>query len=65
MAALALSPGRDVNVLGALALARIGDVPRAKVLAQELETNYPSNTCERRWRALFGTWAIPVEHALG
>ena len=21
--------------------------------------------CERRWRALFGSWAIPVEHALG
>ena len=43
-AALALSPGRDVKVAAALTLARIGDAPRAKGLATELEKNYPTNT---------------------
>jgi len=43
-AALALSPGRDVKVAAALTLARIGDAPRAKALAEELEKNYPTNT---------------------
>jgi serine/threonine protein kinase/Tfp pilus assembly protein PilF len=40
-AALALSLGRDVKVCAALTLARIGDVPRAKALAADLERNYP------------------------
>jgi tetratricopeptide (TPR) repeat protein len=43
-AALALSPGRDVRVVAALTLARIGDAPRAKALAEELEKSYPTNT---------------------
>jgi outer membrane protein assembly factor BamD (BamD/ComL family) len=43
-AALALSPGRDVKVAAAFALASIGETPRAKALAEELEKNYPSNT---------------------
>ena len=43
-AALALSSGRDVKVAAALALARIGDTPRAKALTEELKKNYPSNT---------------------
>ena len=43
-AALALSRGRDVNVVAALTLARIGDVPQAKALVVELEKNYPLNT---------------------
>ncbi len=43
-AALALSGGRDVKVLAALALARIGDAARAKSLVGELEEQYPSNT---------------------
>jgi hypothetical protein len=43
-AALALSPGRDVKVVAALALARIGDAPRAKALASELGKSYPANT---------------------
>jgi eukaryotic-like serine/threonine-protein kinase len=43
-AALALSPGRDVKVLAALTLARCGDAPRAKALAEELEKKYPLNT---------------------
>jgi eukaryotic-like serine/threonine-protein kinase len=43
-AALALSPGRDVKVVAALTLARIGDVSRAKVLIADLEKDYPTNT---------------------
>ena len=43
-AALALSPGRDVKVVAALTLARIGEAPRAQALAEELEKNYPTNT---------------------
>jgi serine/threonine protein kinase/tetratricopeptide (TPR) repeat protein len=43
-AALALSPGRDVKLVAALTLARIGETPRAKALAEELEKNYPTNT---------------------
>jgi eukaryotic-like serine/threonine-protein kinase len=42
--AMALSPGRDVKVAAALTLARIGDAPRAKGLAEELEKSYPTNT---------------------
>ncbi len=42
--ALALSQGRDVKVLAALALARIGDASRAKRLLAELENGYPSDT---------------------
>jgi len=44
VAALALSSGRDVKVLAALTLARIGDTPKAKLLVQELTKNYPTNT---------------------
>ena len=43
-AALALSPGRDVKVLAALALARTGDAAGAKRLAEELAKSYPTNT---------------------
>jgi tetratricopeptide (TPR) repeat protein/predicted Ser/Thr protein kinase len=43
-AALALSQGRDVKVLAALALARSGDAPRAQALAEELAKAYPTNT---------------------
>jgi eukaryotic-like serine/threonine-protein kinase len=43
-AALRQSPGRDVKVVAALTLARIGDVPRAKALVGELEKKYPLNT---------------------
>ena len=42
--ALALASGRDVNVLAALALARIGETAHAKRLVEELARNYPSNT---------------------
>ena len=43
-AALVLSAGRDVKVMAALTLARIGDALRAKALVEELEKNYPFNT---------------------
>jgi eukaryotic-like serine/threonine-protein kinase len=43
-AALKLSPGRDVKLLAALALARTGETAQAKSLADELEKNYPSET---------------------
>ncbi|MGA9711250.1 MAG: tetratricopeptide repeat protein, partial [Candidatus Sulfotelmatobacter sp.] len=43
-AALALSPGRDVEMLAALALARSGETARAKTIVGELERNYPSHT---------------------
>jgi eukaryotic-like serine/threonine-protein kinase len=43
-AALALSPGRDVEMLAALTLARSGETARAKTIVAELEKNYPSHT---------------------
>ncbi len=43
-AALALAPGRDVRMLAALTLARIGEGARAKVIVEELEKSYPSFT---------------------
>jgi len=43
-AALTLAPGRDVQVLAALALARAGNPAKAEQLVQQLEKNYPSNT---------------------
>ena len=46
-AALALSPGPYVKVAAALALARIGDAPRATTLVRELEKSYPTNAQPR------------------
>jgi tetratricopeptide (TPR) repeat protein len=43
-AALALTPGRDVKLLAALTLARIGEAARAKAIVEELEKNYGSDT---------------------
>jgi serine/threonine protein kinase/tetratricopeptide (TPR) repeat protein len=43
-AALALSPGQDVKVTGALTLAYVGDAPRAKALSEELAKKYPTNS---------------------
>ena len=43
-AALALAPGRDVKVLGALTLARVGDTTRAKTMITALEKSEPLNT---------------------
>jgi eukaryotic-like serine/threonine-protein kinase len=43
-AALGLSSGRDVKIVAALTLARIGDASQAKALAEELRRDYPNNT---------------------
>jgi tetratricopeptide (TPR) repeat protein/predicted Ser/Thr protein kinase len=43
-AALGLSPGRDVKVLAAMALARAGDSARAKTIAEEVEKSNSLNT---------------------
>ena len=43
-AALALSPGRDVKLLSALALARARDASRARSLLEEVEKTYGSQT---------------------
>ena len=43
-AALALSTGRDVRMFAALASARAGDAARAKILADALEKDFPSDT---------------------
>jgi eukaryotic-like serine/threonine-protein kinase len=43
-AALALAPGRDVRLFAALTLARVGETARAKVISEELERSYPSDT---------------------
>ena len=43
-AALALAPVRDIKVMGALALARVGDTVRAKTMAGDLEKSNPTNT---------------------
>jgi serine/threonine protein kinase len=42
--ALALSPGRDVKVLAALALARSGDTAQSKSILESLQKSDPSNT---------------------
>jgi tetratricopeptide (TPR) repeat protein len=39
-----LSPGRDITVLAALAMARAGDTARAQSLLQDLGKRYPSDT---------------------
>jgi hypothetical protein len=43
-AALTLAPGRDVKLLSALTLARVGETARAKAIVEELEKSYPSQT---------------------
>jgi len=43
-AALAISSGRDVKVIAALALARIGDTAQAAKAAGDLERTYPKHT---------------------
>ena len=42
--ALALAPGRDVKLLAALTLARVGEAARAKTIVEELEKNHASDT---------------------
>jgi DNA-binding winged helix-turn-helix (wHTH) protein/Tfp pilus assembly protein PilF len=43
-AALALAPGRGIEALAALALARAGEVARAQKLANKLNKDFPLNT---------------------
>ena len=43
-AALAISPGRDVKVTAAFALAKSGDAPQAMKLVEDMEKAYPANT---------------------
>ena len=38
---MALAPGRDVKVLAALTLARVGDTDRAKAMVEQLEKSDP------------------------
>ena len=42
--ALALSPGRDVEVLSALAFVRAGNILRAQELVEKLNKEFPTNT---------------------
>jgi eukaryotic-like serine/threonine-protein kinase len=49
-AALVLAPGRNVKLLAALALARIGENTQAEGLVNELEKANPSNTVLRLYR---------------
>jgi predicted Zn-dependent protease len=50
MAALALAPGRDVEVLAALGLARAGDSAQAESLADKLDREFPLNpSLQRYW----------------
>jgi len=43
-AAMTLAPTHDLQIIGALALARAGDVPRAESLAAELSKRFPDDT---------------------
>ncbi len=43
-AALALAPGRDVEILAALALARAGDAARAQTIVDKLSSDFPLST---------------------
>jgi eukaryotic-like serine/threonine-protein kinase len=47
--ALATASTRDVSILAALALARIGDTDQAKRLADDLGTRFPLNTVINRY----------------
>ena len=49
VAALAEAPTRDVTVLAALALARIGDIERPHRIAHDLAERFPLNTAINRY----------------
>jgi len=49
MAGLTIASTRDVQILAALALARAGDITRAKTLSVELEKQFPANTALNRY----------------
>ena len=60
--ALALSHGRDVKVIAALALARAGDASRAETLCKEMEKTYPANTLMKLYWLPSLRAAIEVSH---
>jgi len=43
-AAMTLAPIHDIQIVGALALARAGDAPRSEALAADLSSRYPDDT---------------------
>jgi predicted Zn-dependent protease len=43
-AALALAPGRDVQLLSALVAAQVGDVAQAQKVVEKLNSDFPSST---------------------
>jgi len=55
--ALALSPGRDVKVLSALALAHGGDIVRASSIVTEVEKANPANT-------IMNVYWLPIVNAV-
>jgi eukaryotic-like serine/threonine-protein kinase len=55
-AALKLAPGRNVKLVSAFALARIGETAQAKSRSDELEKNYPSET-------VLKVYWLPTVHA--
>ena len=55
--ALSLSPGRDVKILSALALAKAGDVAYASELVSDLERSNPANT-------LLNVYWLPIVNAM-
>jgi len=61
-AALSLAPGRDVQVVAALAYARIGDPSAAARLAADLEKNFPVNTVLKLYWLPTIQAAISLDH---
>src|SRR5207248_7234270 len=57
---LALASTRDVSILAALALARLGDTDRAKRMADDLAKQFPLNTMINRYwlPAIYGSIEI-------
>src|SRR5215469_10592630 len=50
MVALALVPGRDIRSVAALSMARAGDEPEAKKLAESLNKDFPQDTIMQGYR---------------
>jgi eukaryotic-like serine/threonine-protein kinase len=58
MVALALVPGRDIRSVAALSMARAGDEPEAKKLAESLNKDFPQDT------VMQGYWLPSIRAAL-
>jgi len=61
--ALALSKGRDVEALAALAFARAGDLARAEKLANQLDKEFPLNTMLQNYWLPITRAAIALERS--